>query len=120
MAMHAAPPSLADILLKRTLPLALIVALAVAHGAILSPLYDFVSYFVSAFSRRTMFYHPQVLEIFPSVVIALFTLLLGGIPAAVYERVRGLQQSSSASMVIWLLTTILISAPVLSRALGLR
>ena len=119
MAMQARP-SLADILLKRTLPLAFIVALAVAHGAILSPLYDFVSYFVSAFSRRTVFYHPQVLELFPSALIALFTLLLGGIPAAVYERVRGLQQSSSASMVIWLLTTILISAPVLSRALGLR
>ena len=115
-----ASSNLAAVLFKRALPLALIVALAVAHGAILSPLYDFVSYFVSAFSRRTMFYHPQVLEIFPSVVIALFTLLLGGIPAAVYERVRGLQQSSSASMVIWLLTTILISAPVLSRALGLR
>ena len=117
--MHATP-SLADIQLKRTLPLALIVALAVVHGAILSPLYDFVSYFVSAFSRRTMFYHPQVLETFPSVVIALFTLLLGGIPAAIYERVRGLQQSSPASMLIWLVTTILITAPVLSRALGLR
>ncbi len=118
--MHAATPSLADILLKRTLPLALIVALAVVHGAILSPLYDFVSYFVSAFSRRTMFYHPQVLEFFPSVVIALFTLLFGGIPGAIYERVRGLQQSSSASMLIWLVTTMLITAPVLSRALGLR
>jgi hypothetical protein len=118
--MYVATPSLADILLKRTLPLALIVALAVAHGAILSPLYDFVSYFVSAFSRRTMFYHPQVLEIFPSVVIALFTLLLSGIPAAIYERVRGLQQSSPASMLIWLVTTMVITAPVLSRALGLR
>jgi hypothetical protein len=53
-------------------------------------------------------------------VIALFTLLLGGIPAAIYERVRGLQQSSPASMLIWLVTTILITAPVLSRALGLR
>ena len=115
-----ASPSLAEILLKRTLPLALIVALAVTHGAILSPLYDFVSYFVSAFSRRTMFYQPQVLEIFPSVLIALFTLLVGGIPAAIYERVRGLQQSSPASLLIWLLTTILVTAPVLSRALGLR
>ena len=95
-------------------------AWSAGHGAILSPLYDFVSYFVSAFSRRTMFYHPQVLETFPSVVIALFTLLLGGIPAAIYERVRGLQQSSPASMLIWLVTTILITAPVLSRALGLR
>ena len=117
--MHASP-SLADILLKRTLPLALIVGLAVAHGAILSSLYDFVSYFVSAFSRRTMFYHPQVLEFFPSVLIALFTLLLGGIPAAIYERVRGLQQSSPGSMLIWLIATVLVTAPVLTRALGLR
>ena len=48
---------------------------------------------MSAFSRRTMFYHPQVLEIFPSVLIALFTLLVGGIPAAIYERVRGLRRA---------------------------
>jgi hypothetical protein len=115
-----ASSNLAAVLFKRTLPLALIVALAVVHGAIFSPLYDFVSYFVSAFTRRTIFYHPQVLENFPSVLIAVFTLLLGGIPAAVYERVRGLRESTTASMLIWLVTTIVITAPVLTRALGLR
>jgi hypothetical protein len=97
-----ASPSLAGIVLSRILPLALILALAIAHGAILSPLYDFVSYFVSAFSRRTIFYHPQVLENFPSLLITVFTLLLGGIPAAIYERVRGLRDSTSASLLIWL------------------
>jgi hypothetical protein len=115
-----ASSSLAAVLFKRTLPLALLVALAVVHGAIFSPLYDFVSYFVSAFTRRTMFYHPQVLENFPSVLIAVFTLLLGGIPAAVYERVRGLRESTTASLLIWLVTTIVITAPVLTRALVLR
>jgi len=115
-----ASPSLAGIVLSRILPLALIVALAIAHGAILSPLYDFVSYFVSAFSRRSIFYHPQVLENFPSLLITVFTLLLGGIPAAIYERVRGLRDSTSASLLIWLVATILITAPVLTRALGLR
>lgn len=126
-----ASPSLADTLLKRALPLALIVALAVAHGAILSQLYDFVSYFVSAFTRRSVFYHPLVLEHFPSLLrlvlerfpsllITVFTLLLGGIPAAIYERVRGLRDSTTASLLIWLVTTILITAPVLTRALGLR
>ena len=113
-------PSLAGIVLSRILPLALILALAIAHGAILSPLYDFVSYFVSAFSRRTIFYHPQVLENFPSLLITVFTLLLGGIPAAIYERVRGLRDSTSASLLIWLVATILITAPVLTRALGVR
>ncbi|HEX2335016.1 MAG TPA: hypothetical protein VHI72_00940 [Hyphomicrobiaceae bacterium] len=119
MAMHASP-GLAAILLKRILPLALILALAVAHGAILSPLYDFVSYFVSAFTRRTMFYNALVLENFPSLLIAVLTLLLGGIPAAIYERIRGLGQSTTTSMLIWLATTILVTAPVLTRALGLR
>ena len=115
-----ASPSLGAILLQRTLPMALIVALAVAHGAILSPLYDFVSYFVSAFTRRTVFYHPLVLENFPSLLVALFTLLLGGIPAAIYERARSLHESTPASLLIWLAATILITAPVLTRALGLR
>jgi hypothetical protein len=115
-----ASSNLAGVLFKRTLPLALVVALAVAHGAILSPLYDFVSYFVSAFTRRTIFYRSEVIENLPSALIAVFTLLLGGIPAAIYERVRGLRETTTASLLIWLVTTMLITAPVLTRALGLR
>jgi hypothetical protein len=113
-------PTLAADLLQRLLPLALIVALAALHGLILSRLYDFVSYFVSAFSRRTMFYHPLVLEYLPSALIALFTLLLAGIPAAVYERLRTGRQTTPASLVIWLIATLLITAPVFTRALGWR
>ena len=112
--------SLASILVKRTLPLALLVAVAVVHGLILSPLYDFVSYFVSAFSRRTIFYNQTVLELFPSVLIALLTLMLAGVPAAIYERARGLRDSTPTSIAIWLVATLLLSAPVILQALGLR
>jgi hypothetical protein len=113
-------PNLGAVLFKRTLPLAALVAVAIAHGMIFSPLYDFVSYFVSVFSRRTVFYSPMVLEQLPSVLIALFTVMLAGIPAAIYERVRGHGDSTPVSIAIWLVATLLISAPVILRALGLR
>lgn len=97
-----------------------VLAVAIAHGAILSPVYDFVSYFVSSFCRRTVFYHPLVLEHFPSVLIALGTLMIAGFPAAIYERIRGLPRSTPVSATIWLVAAVIVSAPVITRALGLR
>jgi hypothetical protein len=52
------------------------------------------------------------------VPIAVVTLMLAGIPAALYERVRGLQFSSTASMAIWLIATVLLTMPAIRRALG--
>ena len=54
-----------------------------------------------------------------SVAISLMTLLLAGIPAALYERVRGLQQSTPGSLAIWLLATALLTLPAILRALAL-
>ena len=47
------------------------------------------------------------------------TLLVAGIPAALYERVRRLQQSTPGSLTIWLLATLLLTLPAILRALAL-
>ena len=39
------------------------------------------------------------------------TLLIAGIPAAVYERIRGLKASTPVSLGIWLVATVLLSLP---------
>lgn len=42
------------------------------------------------------------------------TLLLGAIPAALYERLRGLQESTPVSLGIWLVATGLLTLPALA------
>ena len=46
--------------------------------------------------------------------IAVLTLLLGAIPAALYERLRGLKESTPVSLGIWLVATGLIALPSLA------
>jgi hypothetical protein len=41
------------------------------------------------------------------------TLLIAGIPAALYERFRGLQESNTTSLAIWLACTLLLALPSL-------
>jgi hypothetical protein len=50
--------------------------------------------------------------------IAVVTLLIAGIPAAIYERVRGLKTSTPVSLGIWLVATILLSLPTIMRVMG--
>ena len=109
-----APRSSPGYLISRGLPLAVITGLAIANGMTFSPLYDFASYFLYSFTRRTFFYNPVLLFYLPSVLITLLTLMFAGVPAALYERIRGAQQSTPASIGIWLVATLLLTAPALS------
>jgi hypothetical protein len=46
------------------------------------------------------------------------TLLIAGIPAAVYERIRGLKTSTPVSLGMWLAATILLTLPTIMNALS--
>jgi hypothetical protein len=48
------------------------------------------------------------------------TLLIGGIPAALYERLRGLEQTTAVSATLWFLTTLSLTLPALREAAGLE
>ncbi|MBF0394265.1 MAG: hypothetical protein HQL38_16435 [Alphaproteobacteria bacterium] len=55
---------------------------------------------------------PMVL--FASALITAFgTLLISGIPAAIYERLAGTNETTHTSLYIWLGTVVLISLPAL-------
>jgi hypothetical protein len=53
-----------------------------------------------------------------SLIISTTTLLLAGVPAALYERWRGLPATSSSSCLIWLIGAILLTIPAALRTVG--
>ena len=49
---------------------------------------------------------------FASLMVSTATLILGGIPAAIYERVQGIKEDSSeVSLWIWLAGTAILALP---------
>ena len=65
------------------------VALSALNAMPFSPLYDSVAYFLYLFTRGSASVRPDVLAHLTSLFMGLLTLLLAGIPAAIYERIRG-------------------------------
>jgi hypothetical protein len=112
-------------------PLAGVAAIAAFNGSLhglvfesaaYSPVFDSVSYYVSSFAqgsyfdafvRRVLLGGPQLYQSVTSLFIAAMTLLLAGIPAAIYERVRGLKASTPVSLGIWLTAAVLLSLPTI-------
>ncbi len=56
----------------------------------------------------------QTLLLFTSLVVSTGTLLLAGVPTALYERIAGLERSSPLSMGLWLAGAILLTLPGLT------
>lgn len=106
-------------LLTRDVPLAATIGVAIVNGLDFSPVFDSVSYYLSSFARNSPLFDGEVFFYLTSVAISLMTLLVAGIPAALYERVRGLQQSTPGSLAIWLLATLLLTLPAILRVLAL-
>ncbi len=53
-----------------------------------------------------------------SLIISTFTLMLGGIPAALYERISGGGKSSPVSGLIWLAAVAVLTLPALPNILN--
>ena len=85
----------------RTLLLAGTVAIAVVNGLPVTSFFDSVSYILFLFSRRWAFLDQDLLFYLTTVAIAVMTLLVAGIPAALYERLRGHRHSTAVSLGIW-------------------
>jgi hypothetical protein len=94
------------------------VALSTFNAMPFSPLYDSVAFYLYLFTRRSANLPPDVLAYATSLFLGLLTLLLAGIPAAAYERVRGLKEGTLASLAIWMITAALLALPAALRLLG--
>jgi hypothetical protein len=105
-------------LYRRDAPMLALIGLALVNGTLASPAYDFVSYFLYNFARGSMFFRPALLDHAISALLSLMTIMLAGIPAAIYERLRGFAHSTPGSLVIWLGGVLLLTLPALRAMLG--
>ncbi|HRD77775.1 MAG TPA: hypothetical protein PK264_17860 [Hyphomicrobiaceae bacterium] len=87
------------------------------NGQAFSPVFDPVFFLLKPFLAAAFYSLPMVAFYLTSIFISLVTLMIAGIPAALYERAKGLKESSPISLGIWLAATIaLVSLPYLMRA----
>jgi hypothetical protein len=96
-------------------PAILIVSLLNGIG---SPLRRFVEFLWPVWLPEFVPPEPMVLLHGSSLLIAFGTMLVGGVPAAIWERVAGQRESDTVSMMIWLAAVGFLSLPALTRFAG--
>lgn len=60
---------------------------------------------------------PLLIFYFTSLFLALASVVIGGVPAAIYERVTGRQTSDGTSLLIWMIGVGVIALPSFLRLL---
>lgn len=102
--------------LLRSLLLLLVAIAAMPNGMFFSPLFDSVLFMIPR-TAAAFFIKGQTATFYlTGLTLWLFTLVLAGIPSAIYDRVRGLPAGSAVSLLIWLAMAVLLSIPSLQVA----
>jgi hypothetical protein len=96
-----------DVLLVATAGASLI------NGQGFSPFFDPIFFLLRPFVAGTFFATPLVFFYLTSLFLSLMTLLIAGLPAALYERARGHSESTPISIGIWFVLTFLLSIPAM-------
>ena len=105
-------------MMQRDVLLMVTAGLSLLAGMHFSPYFDPVLFLVKPFAASFFVSSPLLLLYFTSLLISLMTLLIGGVPAALYERAKGLEQSTPVSIGVWLAGVALIAAPALLGLVG--
>lgn len=106
--------------MRRDVFLVAAAGLSLLNGMHFSPYFDPVAILLKPFVAGTFLASPLVFLYLASLFISLMTLLIAGIPAALYERFSGAKESTSISLGIWLVATLLLSLPSLLGAMSGR
>lgn len=106
-----ADPDNRDELLRRDVLLVATAGVSLVNGMHFSPYFDPVFILLQPFIAGTFLSTPLVMFYLTSIFISLMTLLIAGVPAALYERFRGIAESSAMSLGIWLACTIGLAVP---------
>jgi hypothetical protein len=71
----------------------------------------FALLYVQLLAGPLLFGNLSLTLMFASLMVSTATVILGGIPAAIYERVTGASESSNVSLWIWLAGTAILALP---------
>jgi hypothetical protein len=118
---HGQPPELNDQeieersqLMRRDGFIVAIAGLSLVNGTHFSPLFDPAFLLFRNFAPA-FFISSQVLVFyFTSLFLATFTLILAGVPAALFERFTGRTQSDMVSLSIWFACLVPLTLPALA------
>jgi hypothetical protein len=95
----------------------LVAAVSVANG-ILSPFIAIVFALSPIWMPELLPHTPGILAYLSSIILATATLLVSGVPAALFERLAGSEPDDNLPMYIWLGTAITMSIPAIERLTG--
>jgi hypothetical protein len=99
--------------------LVLIMAAGILNG-IFSPFFFVTSrVIITALAPALLITGPRLVTFFASLLAATATIILTGVPAALFERATGRTETDAASWAIWLVTAAVLTFPALLRAVGL-
>jgi hypothetical protein len=105
-------------LLRRDAWLLAIAAVALLNGSTYSPLFDSILYFMRPAGRPFFIVGSEAFFYMTGAVLWFLTILIAGVPAALYERMRGQRESTPVSLAIWLGGVILLALPAILSLLG--
>jgi hypothetical protein len=88
------------------------------NGSHSSPWFDLFAGPIASVVSGFFFGSPILTLYFVSLCVSIFTILLAGIPAAIYETNNGMTESSVKSLTIWLITALLLALPALAKMIG--
>ncbi len=92
--------------LQRDMLLVATAGVSLINGQATSPVLEPVFFLLRPFLASAFYQRPMVAFYITSILISLMTLIVAGVPAALYERAKGLTESSPISLGIWLASTI--------------
>ncbi len=105
-------------MMKRDVLLVATAGASLLNGMHFSPFFEPVAILLRPFIAGTILATPILTLYLTSIFISLMTLLIAGVPAAIYERVKGLEQSNGASLGIWFVATLVLTLPSFLAMLG--
>jgi hypothetical protein len=96
--------------MQSDLLLVAIAAVSLMQGMPWSPMLFPVVTMTTIFLAGTVLGSPMVVAYLGSMLASALTVVLAGVPAALYERANGLATSNTTSLLIWLAATLVLIA----------
>lgn len=106
-------------MMQRDVLLMVTAGLSLVNGMHFSAYFDPVFFLMKPFAASFYISSPLLLLYFTSLFLSLLTLLIGGVPAAIYERARNLPTSTPVSIGIWFAGVAVVASPTLLGLVGL-